>query len=145
MCRMIDELHYGANNNPASHQTLPQPPAAPHCTVGYRQLHVLLFTAPSLLSIGVRHEPSTTLHTHNPTPATLSGRDPAVPFTSHNVTGRNKLPLVTATTGTANLARFRAPHLVVIVRFPHQGMGDFMEYRVGDLCLRGVLGKGIRE
>jgi len=119
VCRMIDALHDGAKGKPAFHQTLAQLPAAPHCTPKHRRLHVLLLTAPPLLSIGVRHDPSATLQTHNPTPATFCRSDPAVPFTGHNVAGRNKLSIVTATTGTANLACFRTSHLIVIVRFPY--------------------------
>src|SRR5215217_1170950 len=90
-------------------------------------------------------DPAATLHTHDPTPAAFGSCDPAVPFTRNNVAWRNKLDIVTAPPGAANLLRFRAPHLVVIVHSPDQGMGDFMQDSVRDLFLRCLLRKGVRQ
>lgn len=110
-----------------------------------RQLHLLLLAAPPLLGIRLVHDPAATLQAHDPAPAAVGGRDPAVPFTRDNVSWRHKLSRVTATTGAADLSRFRTPHLVVIVRFPDQRMGDFMQEGVRDLFPRCLLRECVRE
>jgi len=51
------------------------------------------------------------------------------------------LPIVTATAGTPDLERFGSPHLIVLMLFPHQGMGDLMEEGVPNLLIGSLLSK----
>ena len=101
-------------------------------------LHLLLLATPPLLGVGVIDDLAATLHAYDPPPAAFRRRDPAVPFTRDNVAGWHELEVVTAPPGTANLNCFRAPHFIVIVHFPNQGMGDFMQDRVRQLVLGGL-------
>ena len=71
-------------------------------------------------------------------------RDPTAACTLHDIAGRGELQLVAPLAGTAKSDRVCPPHVVVMMGFADQRMGDLMEKRVVDLLCGGVLGKFIR-
>src|SRR5438034_8050273 len=96
---------------------------------------------PPLLGIREIHQLPVTLLTHHAASAPVARRHPTPVLALHNVAGGGKLTIVTATAGTPDLERFGSPHLIVLVLFPHQSMGDLMEEGVPNLCVGGLMSK----
>ena len=82
-----------------------------------------------------------TLFTHHAASAPVARRYPTPVLAPHDVAGCGKLPIVTPASRTPDLERLGSPYLIVLVLFPHQGMGDLMEEGVPNLLIGSLLSK----
>src|SRR6266704_4403556 len=96
---------------------------------------------PPLLGIRQIHQRPVTLLTHHASSAPVARRHPTPVLALHDVAGCGKLTIVTPASGTPDLERFGSPYVIVLMLFPHQGMGDLMEEGVPNLLIGSLLSK----
>src|SRR6185369_3474344 len=92
---------------------------------------------PPFFGVGGIDQGAATPSAYHVSAAGFRRRDPTAACTLHDIAGWGEVQIMTAPTGTANSESLCPPHVVVMMGFPHERMGDFVQNRVQDLFLWG--------